>query len=232
VSIITGLVGSKIAASLLAGALVIGGGAGAAAYANVLPTPLQETAHDLIGAPAPEIAATESESDETEADETASDESVSDETESESEETASDENESDDSSTKASRVGPDVRGHAAYGLCQAYAHGGLGVSSTPYASFVVAADGEANIAAYCAEVTKPGKSAAHRSDKADSDDADTDDADEADDSEDSDVKNAAKHSAKKAAQTAKKAAKAAEKDDRQSRVKTKSDKSHKSSSKD
>jgi len=230
VSIITGLVGSKIAASLLAGALVVGGGAGAAAYANVLPTPLQETAHDLIGAPAPEIAATESEPDEAESDDTESDEAVSDDTE--SDDAVSDEAESDDSSTTATRVGPDVTGHAAYGLCNAYSHGGLGVSSTPYAAFVVAAEGEANIAAYCAEVTKPGKSLAHRSDKADSDDVDSDDAEESEESDDSDAKNAAKHSAKKAAQAAKKASKAAEKDDRKSQVKTKSEKSHKSSSKD
>lgn len=196
-SLITTLVGSKIAAGLLAGAVVIGGGTGAAAYANVLPTPLQEAAHDLIGAPEPEIAATEAVSDET----------VSEETDSES----------DDSATAGTNVGPDVTGHAAYGLCQAFTHGGLGVSSTPYASFVIAADGDENIAAYCADVVKPGKSAKHASAESD-EDADSDEA------EDTEATNKAKQSAKKAAQAAKK-------DAREATVKVKGGNSNKSSSK-
>src|SRR5664279_1965431 len=178
-SLITTLVGSKIAAGLLAGAVVIGGGTGAAAYANVLPTPLQEAAHDLIGAPEPEIAATEAVSEETVSDETDSDETDS---------------ESDDSATAGTKVGPDITGHAAYGLCQAFTHGGLGVSSTPYASFVIAADGDENIAAYCADVVKPGKSAKHASAESD-EDADSDDAD-SDEAEDAEATNKAKQSAK------------------------------------
>ncbi|GAA1216895.1 hypothetical protein [Rhodoglobus aureus] len=76
-SIITTLVGSKIAAGLIAGVVVVGGGgAGAAAYANVLPTPIQEAAHDLIGAPAPEAIATETETTDPVSDDTASDETV------------------------------------------------------------------------------------------------------------------------------------------------------------
>ena len=212
-SIITTLVGSKIAAGLLAGAVVISGSAGAAAYANVLPEPLQETAHELIGAPAPDQTATETESDETVSDETVSDDTIVDETV--SDDTVSDEAESDDSSRS---IGPDVTGPAAYGLCQAYTHGGLGVSSTPYASFVIVADGEENIAAYCADVTKPGKSAKHTS-VAPDEDADADA--EADDAT---AETTAKH-------TEKKAAKAAKKESRQSQVKTNRGNSNKSSSK-
>ena len=211
-SIITTLVGSKIAAGLLAGAVVISGGAGAAAYANVLPEPLQETAHELIGAPAPEQTATETESDETVADEIVPDDTIVDET-------VSDDTVSDDSSRS---IGPDVTGPAAYGLCQAYTHGGLGVSSTPYASFVIVADGEENIAAYCADVTKLGKSAKHTSVAPDADaDADV----EADDANDATAETTAKHAEKKAA-------KAAKKESRQSQVKTNRGNSNKSSSKD
>jgi len=216
-SLITTLVGSKIAAGLLAGAIVIGGGTGAAAYANVLPTPLQEAAHDLIGAPESEIAATEAVSDETVSEEPDSEST-------ESEETVSDEtdSESDDSATAGTKVGPDITGHAAYGLCQAFTHGGLGVSSTPYASFVIAADGDENIAAYCADVVKPGKSAKHASAESD-EDADSDEAD-SDEAEDAEATNKAKQSAKKAAQAAKK-------DAREATVKVKGGNSNKSSSK-
>jgi hypothetical protein len=148
---ITNFIGSKIAAGLLAGAVIVVGGAGAAAYANVLPTSLQETAHDLIGAPDPEVAPTDVESTETIPDET------------QAADTESDESATDDSPAIPTRVGPDVTGSAAYGLCQAYTHGGLGVSSTPYASFVSQVDGDANIAAYCADIPQPGNSADHRS---------------------------------------------------------------------
>jgi hypothetical protein len=115
VSIITTLVGSKIAAGVMAGVVVVGGGgAGAAAYANVLPTPIQEAAHDLIGAPAPEATATETETADAVSDDTDTDES-----------------DSDESSTSSSSVGPDMTGPAAYGLCNAFSHDGLGVNSTP-----------------------------------------------------------------------------------------------------
>lgn len=163
---ITNFVGSKIAAGLLAGAVIVVGGAGAAAYANVLPTSLQETAHDLIGAPDPEVAPTDVESTETVPDETQAADTESGEADTDDAEpadTESDESATDDSPAIPTRVGPDVTGSAAYGLCQAYTHGGLGVSSTPYASFVSQVDGDANIAAYCADIPQPGNSADHRS---------------------------------------------------------------------
>lgn len=49
----TALVTSKIAASALAAGTLAVGGSAAAAYTGTLPTPLQESAHNLVGAPAP-----------------------------------------------------------------------------------------------------------------------------------------------------------------------------------
>ncbi len=51
-SFFTALVTSKIAAATLAAGTLAVGGTGAAAYANVLPTSVQQGAHNLIGAPA------------------------------------------------------------------------------------------------------------------------------------------------------------------------------------
>ena len=64
-------------------------------------------------------------------------------------------------SPSASRVGPDAAGPAAFGLCQAFTHGGLDAKSTAYASLARAAKGASNIASYCAGVAHPGASASH-----------------------------------------------------------------------
>ncbi len=52
-SFFTLLVSSKIAVSALAIGTLAAGGTAAAAFTGTLPTPLQESAHTLIGAPAP-----------------------------------------------------------------------------------------------------------------------------------------------------------------------------------
>jgi len=133
-----GFITSKAAGVLAAGALAAGG-AGGAAYTGSLPDPVQQSAHDLIGAPAPHAAAARH------AD-------------------ASGEDDGDGASPSASAtpVGPDATGPAAFGLCQAFTHGGLNAKSTAYASLAKAANGASNIATYCAGIAHPGESASHR----------------------------------------------------------------------
>ena len=58
-------------------------------------------------------------------------------------------------------MGPDATGPAAFGLCNAYAKGGLNSASVAYASLVKAAGGASNITTYCATVTRPGRAASH-----------------------------------------------------------------------
>lgn len=156
-SFFTALVTSKIAASALAAGTVAVGGTAAAAYTGTLPTPLQESVHNLIGAPAPAaVAALAAQTTDTAtADATATAEAT---------ETAepTEESETPAESPSATPAAVDATGPAAYGLCQSFTNGGLDASSTAYKSLTVAADGETNIATYCATVASPGESASHR----------------------------------------------------------------------
>jgi hypothetical protein len=136
-SFFTVLVSSKIALGALAVGTIAAGGT-AAAYTGHLPAAMQESAHSIIGAPAP--ASTGVTTTTSVAVSTTTPTPV-------------------PSSTPG---GPDATGPAAYGLCQAYTHGGLASSSIAYASLVKAANGTANITVYCAAVATPGKSATHR----------------------------------------------------------------------
>jgi hypothetical protein len=70
----------------------------------------------------------------------------------------------------AAPVGPDATGHAAYGLCTAYAHlkadGSARQKAVAFRNLATAAGGAANVTAYCAAVahpgtTPPGKPASH-----------------------------------------------------------------------
>jgi hypothetical protein len=137
-SFFTVLVSSKIALGALAVGTLAAGGT-AAAYTGHLPAALQESAHSIIGAPAP--ASTGVTTATSVAASTATPTPV---------------------PSATTPVGPDATGPAAYGLCQAYTHGGLASSSVAYASLVKAANGTANITVYCAAVATPGKSATHR----------------------------------------------------------------------
>ena len=60
----------------------------------------------------------------------------------------------------ATPVGPDATGHAAYGLCTAYAHlkadGSAKKKAVAFRNLVTAAGGAANVTAYCAKVAHPG----------------------------------------------------------------------------
>ena len=130
--------GGKVAIGLLAGGAAVAGGTAVAAYADVLPSSIQQAAHDSIGAPLPgattSVAPTEAPT-------------------------------STPTATPTSGpVGPDATGPAAFGLCTAFTHGGLNVTSTAYASLATAANGASNIATYCSTISKPGPAATHSPD--------------------------------------------------------------------
>ncbi|WP_262452758.1 protein tyrosine phosphatase [Arthrobacter sp. A2-55] len=156
-SFFTTLVTSKIAAAALAAGTLAVGGTAAAAYTGTLPTPLQQSAHNILGAPAPVPSTTLAASTATTTTEAAATtEATEKATAGATEEATATE------SPLALPAGPDATGPAAYGLCQSFAHGGLDTSSTAYKSLAIAASGTTNIATYCAAVPSPGKSASHR----------------------------------------------------------------------
>lgn len=128
-SILT-MFGAKVAIGLLAGSAVVAGGAGVAAYADLLPLAAQQVAHDSIGAPLPRSEKSEVPTDGSTTEPTP------------------------EPTKTAKPIGPDAAGPAAHGLCTAFAHGGLGKSSTAYASLASAAKGASNIATYCAKIPK------------------------------------------------------------------------------
>jgi hypothetical protein len=144
-SFFTALVTSKIAAGLLAGGTIAAGGAATAAYTGTLPAPLQQTSHELIGAPAPAAVSTTAEQKPAAA-------------------LHGKAKSADAQGTQpdATPVGPDATGPAAFGLCTAFTNGGLDPASTAYKSLADAANGSAGIAAYCKSVPVPGQSAEHR----------------------------------------------------------------------
>jgi len=164
------LTGNKLAATVLAaGALVVSGAGVTAVAASLQDSPAVAEAESPSASPT----ATESESPEPSptATETESPEPSPTATESESPEpsptateTESPEptetatpspspTESEEPSTSAAAVGPDATGPAAFGLCNAFTHGGLGAKSTARAALVKAAGGESRIVSYCADVT-------------------------------------------------------------------------------
>lgn len=146
------LVGSKLAIGLVTAGVVAAAGTGAA-FTGVLPTAAQHAAHDLIGAPQPQVNAQAAVSAEATVTPTATPTATP--TPSTSPTAAP--------ALKAAPVGPDATGPAALGLCNAFGHGGLATSSTAYANLVSAAKGAVNISTYCATITIPGNSAAHKS---------------------------------------------------------------------
>ena len=128
------LIGGKAAIGILVGGAVVAGGAGVAAYADLLPVPAQQVAHDSIGAPLPRTSDSPAPAD------------------------------TPTATPTSTPLGPDATGPAAFGLCTAYTHGGLAVSSTAYASLAGAANGASHIATYCASISKPGPTATHSPD--------------------------------------------------------------------
>ena len=127
--------GGKVAIGLLAGGAAVVGGTAVAAYADLLPASVQQAAHDSIGAPDPG--------------------------ETESADPTDTPTSTPTATPTSTPIGPDATGLAAFGLCTAFTHGGLNVSSTAYASLASAANGASNIATYCSTITKPGPMATH-----------------------------------------------------------------------
>ncbi|MDQ1571318.1 MAG: hypothetical protein QOF79_1992 [Actinomycetota bacterium] len=141
-SFITAFVTGKVAIAALAlGAVATGGTV--AAYAGVLPTPVQQVAHTVIGAPSSTAASDESpvpgDNSTPTVDPT--------------------ETPSPTPTDTPSAKGPDATGPAAFGLCTAFTHGGLSANSTAYASLATAAGGAAGIPAYCAVFVSPSPTA-------------------------------------------------------------------------
>jgi hypothetical protein len=153
-SLFTVFATSKVAASVLAAGTLAVGGTGAAAFAGALPSDVQQSAHELLGAPAPHVGGV-SETAKAGAEATASATPSA----SAAGEVAG---ENADAKASANAVGPDATGPAAFGLCTAFTHGGLEATSTGFKSLAVAAKGEANIKSFCADVTAPGKSDSHK----------------------------------------------------------------------
>ena len=133
-SFFTVLISSKIALGVLGVAAVAAGGTAAVAVAGNLPEASQGIVHTVSATPDPTKSAKAETADSTDAPD----------------------------STSAPK-GPDAKGAAAFGLCNAFTHGGLGTKSTAYGSLVTAASGAGNIAAYCDTVIADKKSASHRS---------------------------------------------------------------------
>lgn len=133
-SIFTSAIAGKVAIALLAGgSLVIG--AGASAFATELPGLLQEAIQEV----------TEGTEELEEQDLTEGDESGEPAGTSEGEE--SEESEEDTGDTEAVK-GPKIPGPAAYGLCNAFGHGGLPEHSTAFTALASGA-AEASVKEFC-----------------------------------------------------------------------------------
>jgi hypothetical protein len=172
-SLFTVLATSKVAAGVLAAGAVAAGGTGVAAFNGALPTEIQQSAHDLVGAPAP--LATKA-ADAAEAGQAKATDAV---------ETAQ------AKATDAAKAGEDKAADAvdaakskaedtlattpeAFGLCTAFIHGGLKADTKVpgFQSIVVAAGGEANVESHCQAVVDAGKAAGLKADGSANADAD------------------------------------------------------------
>ncbi|MBI1376899.1 MAG: hypothetical protein GC157_05380 [Frankiales bacterium] len=174
--LITALSAKALAGVVGASTIVLGGGA-AAAYAGVLPSPIQSVAHTLAGAPAPaadeggdqgdqgDDATTDpsTSGDPTSGDPTSADPSGS-TSSSDTTGASGDQSDAPDPTMTGSAgpVGPDATGPAAFGLCNAYLHGGLAPQSIAYRNLAAAASAApgtvtGTIEEYCATVPHHGR---------------------------------------------------------------------------
>jgi hypothetical protein len=139
-SMLATLLGTKLAAAAAAGAVGFGGLA-AAAYAGALPEPIQDFAHQTVGAPS-----------------ASSDHS--DPGSQGSAHRSSEASEHANTRQSSQSVGPDATGSASYGLCTAFAeqkadNGQVDTRSVAYRALVQAAGGADNIDEFCAGVAAP-----------------------------------------------------------------------------
>ena len=133
---LSSLLTAKLAIAAAAAAVPIGG-LSAAAFTGNLPDSAQELAHNTVGAPNPH---SNKPAD-------SNDDSVT---------PTATETPTGSPSPSTTAHGPDVTGPAAFGLCNAWSHGGLGPNSVPLANLVAAAGSKDDIGAFCAAVTHPG----------------------------------------------------------------------------
>ncbi len=143
-SMLATLLGTKLAAAAAAAAVGFGGLA-AAAYAGALPEPIQDFAHQTVGAPS-------ARSDH------------SDPANQGSAPRRSEASEHANTGQSGQPVGPDATGSASYGLCTAFAeekaeNGQVDTRSVAYRALVEAAGGADNIDQFCANVTAPSENA-------------------------------------------------------------------------
>lgn len=156
-SLITTLVGSKLAVAVIAlGTLTVGGTA-AAAYTGSLPAGLQDEAHALLGAPTAQPTSTATPEPTDDPSDAATPEPTGNPTDMATPEPTETSTPDDVASPSATEpTGPDATGPAAFGLCTAFEHGGLDRDSVAYESLVKAAGSADGIAAYCGTVVAPG----------------------------------------------------------------------------
>ncbi|MEW1808090.1 protein tyrosine phosphatase [Arthrobacter sp. SLBN-53] len=153
--------GNKLAMTVLAAGALAVGGTGVAAMAESLPDGPTVVAGTESPSPAPtetessspSPTATETESPDPTSTETEAPEPAPTETETEAPDPAP--TETADPAPTSTAAGPDATGPAAFGLCTAFANGGLGTSSTAYTALVRAAGSEDGVGSYCATVTGP-----------------------------------------------------------------------------
>ena len=155
--------GNKLAMTVLAAGALAVGGTGVAAMAESLPdgptvvagTESPSPATTETESPSPSPTATESESPDPTPSETETDAPDPAPTETETEAPDPAPTETADPAPTSTAAGPDATGPAAFGLCTAFANGGLGTSSTAYTALVRAAGSEDGVGSYCATVTGP-----------------------------------------------------------------------------
>jgi len=164
-SLFTVLATSKVAAGVLAAGAVAAGGTGVAAFNGALPTEIQQSAHDLVGAPAPLAtkaadAAEAGQAKATDAVETAQAKAT--------DAAKAGEDKATDAVDAAKSKAEDTLATTpeAFGLCTAFIHGGLKADTKVpgFQSIVVAAGGEANVESHCQAVVDAGKAAGLKAD--------------------------------------------------------------------
>ena len=164
-SLFTVLATSKVAAGVLAAGAVAAGGTGVAAFNGALPTEIQQSAHDLVGAPAP--LATKA-ADAAEAGQAKATDAVETVQAKATDAAKTGEDKATDAVDAAKSKAEDTLATTpeAFGLCTAFIHGGLKADTKvpDFQSIVVAAGGEANVESHCQAVVDAGKAAGLKAD--------------------------------------------------------------------
>lgn len=153
-SILTIITSSKLAASAAALGVLTVSGVGTAAYTGALPTEAQNVAHQVLGAPAPQVvddakgAATAAQQKA----EAAASKATATATDAATKAASQAQGAAADAQKAAGAAAGTATGAAdldLVGLCQANASGSLNASSAGFASLSVAAKGDANVSTFC-----------------------------------------------------------------------------------